>query len=739
MAFANANQFSILKSMKAFLLLPLLATLCFSQNLSDSIVIDQFGYREQAKKTAVIRAPQLGHDAPSSYAPGTEFQIINETSGTAVFDGAPVAFNSGQTDAASGDRIWYFDFSSVTQPGRYYVLDKTNNLRSFTFFIANDVYNNALKAAVKMLYYQRAGTDKPAEYAGETWKDGFNFSQDAQSRDFFDRNNASKERDLSGGWFDAGDYNKYTKWTADYVENLLLAFEENPAAFADDYGIPESGNGVPDILDEVKWGIAWLLKMQNEDGSVLSVQGLSHASPPSSVTGPSYYGPANTTATLGTAKAFATAARIFGALGEVDYSEQLRTAAFKAWDWAEAYPDSIFHNNCGDTWNKNLCPNYDSRGLAAGDQELTDSWDRVENRISAALSLYEITGEESFLEIFENNWTAFPLRAWGAYMQQYRFQQHMLLIRYLKSSYGKTNIKNAIRSEFITAFAKPNSNANHFGNGYQSDGYRSYIYDYQWGSNKIKADHGLTYYKWNIVDPTKDYKDVAEDYMHYIHGVNPFNMVYLTNMESYGISKSLNAMYHEWFGEGNTIPPIPGYLAGGPNKGYGLDGCCPSSCGSVANNARCNLVDVPNKDTEPPAKMYVDINYSWPVNSWEITEPHNAYQISYIRLLSKFAEKKGPISVVPPYEPKPRPDPVPIKQQNNIQNFKIVQNRNSLQIFGESLQVSVYNPSGKLLLREQSSNGAINVNLQKFPNGVYIVRISNGSTKDIVFLRALNF
>jgi hypothetical protein len=709
------------------LLLPilLLTVLGFSQTLTDFIVIDQFGYREQAKKIAVIRVPQQGFDSPSNYTPGNNFQVINEASKAAVFSGTPIAFNGGQTDAASGDKIWYFDFSSVTTPGSYYVLDQTNNHRSYSFRIANDVYNNVLKAAIKMFYYQRAGTDKPAQYAGESWADGSNFLQDEQTRDFFKKNDASTARDLRGGWFDAGDYNKYTKWTADYVENMLFAYEENPEAFTDDYGIPESGNGVPDIIDEAKWGIEWLLKMQNENGSALSVQGLSGGkSPPSTVTGPSYYGPPNTTATLGVARAFAVASRFFKERGETTYAEDLKIAAIKAWDWAEAYPDSIFHNNCD-------CPNYDSRELAAGDQEINDSWDRDESRISAALALYELTGEEVYLTIFENDWVKFPLHAWGGCMQQYRYSQHTLLIRYLNASYGKTSVKNAIKNDFTTAFAKPvPDNCNHFGNGYQSDGYRSYIYDYQWGSNKVKADHGLTYYKWNIIDPSKDYKDVAEDYLHYIHGVNPFNMVYLTNMNGYGASRSVTTIYHDWFSEKSakwgiatsTNPgPAPGYMPGGPNSGFKKDDCCTDGTrcyGDEVRFALCSQIEIPV--SQPHSKMYKDINHGWPINTWEITEPSDGYQLSYIRLLSKFVAKNGT---------------VPVKKQRVIRSFEVVQSKNSLQIMaatqsGSNLQAFIYNSNGKLLVKKQSNSGSINIDLQNIPHGMYIVQISNGSVKE---------
>jgi hypothetical protein len=698
------------------LLLPflLLTVLGFSQTLTDFIVIDQFGYREQAKKTAVIRVPQQGFDSPSNYTPGNNFQVINEVSKAAIFSGVPTTFNGGQTDAASGDKIWYFDFSSVTTPGSYYVLDQANNRRSYSFRIANDVYNNVLKAAIKMFYYQRAGTDKPAQYAGESWADGSNFLQDAQTRDFFKKSDASTARDLRGGWFDAGDYNKYTKWTADYVENMLFAYEENPEAFGDDYDIPESGNGIPDIIDEAKWGIAWLLKMQKSDGSALSVQGLSGGkSPPSTVTGSSYYGPPNTTATLGIARAFAVASRFFKERGETTYAEDLKTAAIKAWDWAEAHPDSIFHNNCGDSWNKSDCPNYDSRGLAAGDQEITDNEstsNRLENRVTAAYYLYEITGINSFLKIFEDNIEGFPLHKWGNVMDQYRHSSHLLFMRYLSSPNGTASVKSKLRTALTTAFAKPTD----FFGAYSSDGYRAFIRDYQWGSNKAKADYGLTFYKWDIVSSSANHKDIAEDYLHYIHGVNPFNMVYLTNMESYGASKSVTKIWHDWFPKNKT--PAPGYMPGGPNSGYKWDNCCNAGCEWQNQNDICSTVKI---FTEPPAKMYQETNEEWPANSWEITEPSDGYQLSYIRLLSKFAEKK----YLNYYSP--------IKKQPSVQNFKVTQNKNSLQIFGDkALQASIYSTSGKLLVKEQSSSGTLNINLQNIPNGIYVVQILSGSVKE---------
>src|SRR5690606_37489353 len=224
--------------------------------------------------------------------------------------------SDGAVHEISGDRAWWFDFSSLTAPGEYYVLDVDNAARSAVFTVADDVYREPLRHAVRTFFYQRAGFAKEAPFADAGWVDGASHvgpGQDTESRLYSAPDDASTERDLSGGWYDAGDYNKYTRWSADYVVSMLLAYEEHPAAFGDDFGIPESGNGVPDILDEARWGMDWLVRMQNDDGSVLSIVGLDHASPPSAATGPSRYGSASKTATLATAAAFALGATIYDA------------------------------------------------------------------------------------------------------------------------------------------------------------------------------------------------------------------------------------------------------------------------------------------------------------------------------------------------------------------------------------------------------------------------------------------
>ena len=238
------------------------------------IVVDQFGYPANASKIAVIRGPKVGYDNTAHFTPGVTYALVNQSTGKIAKQGPPTPWNGGATDSVSGDKVWWFDFSDVTTPGTYAVVDIDRGLRSPEFQIDDRVYRNVMKYAVRMYFYQRAGFEKTAKTAGSDWADAASHmgpGQDPQTRPWHSRgglsnSEASQIKDLHGGWFDAGDYNKYTSWTAQNVIVLLRAYSENPTAFGDDSGIAESGNGVPDILDEVKWALDWLARMQNTDG-----------------------------------------------------------------------------------------------------------------------------------------------------------------------------------------------------------------------------------------------------------------------------------------------------------------------------------------------------------------------------------------------------------------------------------------------------------------------------------------
>jgi endoglucanase len=606
------------------------------------IVVDQFGYLPGAEKIAVVRDPQTGFDATTDFTPGSSYAVIDATSGAFVWTGAVTAWGDGATHAVSGDRAYWLDFSSLDTPGTYYVLDVEKNERSPVFRIADDVYREVLRHAVRTFFYQRAGQAKPVPYAEAAWADGASHVgplQDHHARRYDAPGDATTERDVWGGWYDAGDYNKYTSWTASYILEMLRAYEEHPTAFTDDFGIPESGNGVPDILDEARFGLDYLTRLQGPDGSLLSVVGEAAGSPPSMATGPTLYGTANTSGTLAAAAAFAAGARVFAGISTGDFpafAAGLAARAVHAFDWAEANPAVIFPNNDAA---------FGTAGLASGQQEVGDSG-RVAYRIGAAVQLFRLTGSSSYSAIVDQLHTQLQLIR-STYAYPFEVARQDMLLDYADAPGATAAVRDVIRSKYRTSVTTGADNLP--AHTTSKDPYLAHMKDYVWGSNSTKANQGNLFWAMvtHAIDPAQDatLRRVAARYVHYLHGTNPFGLVYLSNMASAGATRSVTAIFHTWFNENSarfgrvtasTPGPAPGFLAGGPNPSYALDSCCPRNCGGVWDSSKCDPAGVTPPLGQPPMKSYRDWNGNWPQNSWSITENSCGYQIAYIRLLSKY-------------------------------------------------------------------------------------------------------
>ncbi len=181
-----------------------------------------------------------------------------------------------------------------------------------------------------------------------------------------------------------------------------------------------------------------------------------------------------------------------------------------------------------------------------------------------------------------------------------------------------------------------------------TDPYLAYLQAYTWGSNQTKSDQGNMFAdvaSFNI-DPAAnaDAMRYAARYVHYMHGVNPLELVYLSNMSGFGAERSVTRFFHSWFAKGSVwdavgvskYGPPPGYLVGGPNPSYNWDSCCPMSCNGAGNNALCGSTPPSPPTGQPSQKAYKDFNDAWPLDSWQISEPDDGYQAKYVRLLSKF-------------------------------------------------------------------------------------------------------
>jgi hypothetical protein len=601
------------------------------QPVSPFIVVDQFGYRTGDEKIAVLRSPVTGFDKGTTYTPAAKYALVDAHTSKTIVELTPAAWNGGATDTSSGDKAWWLDFSTTNAPSDYFVLDETANVRSPVFRISNDVYRKVLQAAMHMFYMQRDGTTKDAQYAGAAFVDTLEHGNDATCTLY----NGTTQKDVHGGWWDAGDQNKYTNWAASDVIQMLRAYVENPAAFGDDTNIPESGNGVPDVLDEAKWELDFLARMQNSDGSVLSIVGQDGAKAvslggskdtrPSTITTPCKFGPASTSATLSTSAALAFGSIVFASNSAANtkyggYAASLATAAKSAWTWASANGNVTFSN---------------SGILGAGEQE-TNATGRTLKKLQASVFLWELTADTQYRTFFDANYKTAQLGASG-YLDMFDVENIDTLLEYTKVTNSTASVVTDIQTKFKSGYGSGNNLGATLAN---KDPYLGYLYTYTWGSNQIKSDQGNLLYD-NLafaIDATKnaDGARAAERYIHWLHGTNPLSLEYLTNMGDYGATKFTTRVYHSWFDNlSNYQIAPPGYLPGGPNPTYAWDGCCPSGCGQ-GNSCGASQLSPPTG--QPDQKAYADFSDDWPLDSWQVTEPDLAYQIKYVRLLSKFVQ-----------------------------------------------------------------------------------------------------
>jgi hypothetical protein len=572
------------------------------------IAIDQFGYRPGDEKVAVLSDPVVGFDSQDRYQPGAVLEVREADSGTVAFSAAPQPWSHGALDATSGNRGWWLDFSELSRSGTYYIVDPERGIRSSRFKIAQDAYVGALRAATRALFYNRSGHAKQPPFADPRWSDKASYvgpGQDIEARAVDRKHDPHSARDLRGGWFDAGDTNKYVTFAADPVHQLLAAYRERPSIWPDDWAIPESGNGVPDLLDEVNWELAWLKRMQEPDGGVLIKVGLvadELMAPPSSDRRPRYYGPVCSSSTIGAAGMFAHAAVVFAGVAQLrPEGEELRRRALAAWAWFEG---------------REIRTDCDTQEIKAGDADL-DAGRQRGLAVVAAIYLFAATGEARFATYVTENFKStgpFVDSAWS----RYRSSEGEALLYYAQRADSDPEARSAILTKKAREAAAIHDV---YGTGLEGDLYRAYMSEpsYHWGSNRVRAQLGNTNHE--MIDyglergrDTRFHRRAAR-LLHALHGVNPLGLAYLSSVGELGPERSVTQLFHAWF-QGTGSIPAPGFLTGGPNKAYS---------GPLQPPAG-----------QPPQKSYRDWNGVWPDRSWEVTEPSIGYQAAYIKLVSKF-------------------------------------------------------------------------------------------------------
>ena len=372
---------------------------------SPAIAVNQLGYAPAARKVALV-GDWLG-TAGAMPVTSSEFDLIDRR-GQPVWRG-PLALRT-RGDPWSGNDVYVADFSDFRVSGRYRVRVAGIGV-SDEFAIADDVYDAAYRAVMRVFYHQRNSTPIEARFAapGYARAGGVPPAFDA----VFDRavaqsplgrgQRAGEFRAVGRGWFDAGDYGQYVPNAAPVWFSVALGLDLAPGAFRDgDLGIPESGNGLPDVLDELEWGFGWLLAMQDaRDGGVYFRvaserwdDGL-----PGRVARPRLIAEKTTHATAAFAAAAAIHARLF-ATPRPERSATALAAARRAWQFLEEQPQ----------WPAEGQRYRNRPGMSAG--EYSDP-SALDNRMWAAAELLRATGERRFLEFFEQHYPSLKLDPTG--------------------------------------------------------------------------------------------------------------------------------------------------------------------------------------------------------------------------------------------------------------------------------------------------------------------------------------
>ncbi len=498
------------------------------------IKIDQVGYLPNSTKLAIV-VPAKGAATAKSFA------IRRAGNDSVAFEGtlsAPVP------DENSGDSVQSADFSVFKESGRYY-LDVPGVGSSWTFSIGPNLYLRTYYLAMRAYYGQRCGTavDLGPEFA--QYKHAACHLQGA-----YDPSSGKTGSHVSAhGWHDAGDYGRYVVNSGISTGTLLWAWELYGERLKDlSLQIPESGNGTPDILNEVRWNLEWMLTMQDADGGVWQKQTSTHFcgfimpekdTLPSVVVGTGASPFKSSCATGDFAAVMAIAGRDYTRFDPA-FAKRCLDAAENAWRWLDANPNVTFRNPPGVTTG-----DY-------GDGQCGDE------RLWAAAELLRTTGKDPYLSYFLGHYRDYLETIRAVDPPSWSMVAPLALWSYVLGNGKDSAAVGAIQQQSISA-------ADQIVARTAKDGYHISLTskDYIWGSNAVAANYSMQLLIANRLQPNPSYVAAAEENLHYLLGRNTFSLSWVTQVGE----NAFQHPHHRPSAADGVDLPWPGLLSGGPNPG----------------------------------------------------------------------------------------------------------------------------------------------------------------------------
>lgn len=484
------------------------------------------------------------------------------------------------------------NLDELTKDGTYKFITPDSEVE---FTVNQNPFSEIAEASLRYFYLNRASIKIEKKYGNE-WARPLGL---ADEKVYVHRSAASPERpegfEISSpkGWFDAGDYNKYVVNSGISTFTVLAAYEHFPEYYTSkDINIPESDNTIPDILDEAKWNLDWLLTMQdpNDGGVYHKLTGLDFTPTisPKDNKEKRYVVQKSTAAALNFAAVAAQASRIFKKFETElpNYSQQLIDASKKAYDWAKKNPQQYYEQP------------KDVKTGEYGDRNLDDEfrW--------AATELLITTKDDTFKNDININSISNNLQSWN-YVDPLAL---ISLTHYKSDLEGVLDTEIAV-TKLLEAADKIKSNVDSSAMkiGMGTD-------NYTWGSNGNAANQLMLLIRAYEITKNDAYLKSTYTASDYLLGRNGTGYCYVTG---FGKQKVFNP-HHRLSESDSQDFPLPGMLVGGPNPGQ------QDKCSGYPNNS--------------PASSYVDDYCSYASN--EVTINWNAPFAYAMNALHYYQSKK---------------------------------------------------------------------------------------------------
>lgn len=524
-------------SMSAAVILLVLGACAGNEPPPAGIFFNQVGSHPDGPRIAVVRG-----------VPADSLKVVSVATGETVL---AVPLSPLREQPWMGPATRLADWSVVRNPGRYRLeageLDVVAEIRP-------DSYRDVAVMAARSYFFLRCSMALPAEYAGP-WARPAGHPDTAVA---IHPSAAEPHRPAGtrvaapGGWYDAGDYNKYPVNAAVTTATLMSVLEEWPESVPPlGLDIPESGNALPDVFDEVLWNLRWMLAMQDpHDGGVYHKLTTAQFEPfvmPHEAQSPRWLVAKSTAATLDAAAVFAQAARLAERYPAVlpGLADSCRTAALAAWTWARRHPGRTYRQS---VLNAEFDP--DVQTGAYGDRHLDDEW------YWAAVELAVTTARDSFLTVVADQADEpFSPASWagGRAMGDYT------LLRYRDRLDERAADLAGARKAALLAWGSERLAAA------GTNPYRSVMgeseRDFGWGSNGEAANRGMAMLHAWRESGNAAFREAAGDLLDYLLGRNPTGFCFVTGMGTV----SPMFPHHRPSGADAVAAPVPGLLVGGPN------------------------------------------------------------------------------------------------------------------------------------------------------------------------------